>query len=259
MGVLQRIAICYLLASLIFLYSSVRGQIVWIVGVLTAYWLMMTCVNVPGFGYGRLDVEGNFAHYVDRILLGAHNYAETRTWDPEGFVSTLPAVATTLLGILAGHILRLPITLGKRRWRLILSGLALIAAGLICSIWLPINKKLWSDSFALFMAGLDFVTLAFFLWFVDERGFRKPVKPFLIMGVNAITVYLASEFLGELLDAVHVKSGTAWLSLSQFAYVHAFAPLASPMNASLLFACVFTAVIYLLAYVMYRRRWFVKL
>ena len=91
LGVLQRIAICYLIASAIYLYTGVRGQILWIVGLFAAYWMMMTLVPVPGYGAGRLDVEGNFAHYIDRLVLGTHNYAHTKTWDPEGVVSTLPA------------------------------------------------------------------------------------------------------------------------------------------------------------------------
>src|SRR6185295_16477936 len=114
LGVLQRIAICYFAASAIYLYSGVRGQILWIAGLFAAYWALMTLVPVPGYGSGRLDVEGNFAHYVDRLVLGRHNYAHTRTWDPEGIVSTLPAVATALLGVLAGQILRLRRTFEER-------------------------------------------------------------------------------------------------------------------------------------------------
>ena len=114
LGVLQRIAICYLIASAIFLFTGVRGQILWIVGLFAAYWMMMTLIPVPGYGPGRLDVEGNFAHYIDRLVLGTHNYAHTKTWDPEGVVSTLPAIATALFGVLAGQILRLRRTLAER-------------------------------------------------------------------------------------------------------------------------------------------------
>src|SRR5208283_3288299 len=106
---------------------------------------------------GRLDVEGNFAHYVDRVVLGSHNYEFPKTWDPEGIVSTLPAIATTLFGVLAGRLLRLRRSLPERMTWLFLAGNLLLAAGAICSYWLPINKKLWTDSFCLFMAGLDFV------------------------------------------------------------------------------------------------------
>ena len=250
LGVLQRIAICYLAASVIYLYTGIRAQIVWIVALFGSYWLMMAFVNVPGWGPGNLSVEGNFAHYVDSIVLGAHNYAHTKTWDPEGIVSTLPAIGTALLGVMAGHILRLDIPLAVRRHRLLLVGVFLLAIGLIWNIKLPINKKLWTDSFATFMAGLDFGVLAVFIWFVDERGLSKWVKPFLITGMNAITVYLASEFLAEFLDAT---------GLHESLYKRFFAPIASPMNASLLWALSFVALMYLLAWFLYRRRWFLRI
>ena len=112
LGVLQRIAICYLIAAVIYLYSGVRGQIIWIVGLFAVYWLLMAFANVPGWGPGNLSEEGNFAHYIDSIVLGQHNYHNTKTWDPEGIVSTLPAIGTALLGVMAGHILRLIF-----RWR----------------------------------------------------------------------------------------------------------------------------------------------
>ena len=106
LGVLQRIAICYFIAAAIYLYCKLHGQLMWLAGLLIVYWLLMTLIPVPCFGAGRLDVEGNLAHYIDRIVLGAHNYASTKTWDPEGIVSTLPAIATALLGVMAGHLIR---------------------------------------------------------------------------------------------------------------------------------------------------------
>ena len=135
--------------------------------------MMMTLVPVPGYGPGRLDVEGNFAHYVDRLALGPHNYQSTKTWDPEGLVSTLPAIATALFGVLAGHLLRLRRTLAERTTWLFVAGSLLTVAGLICTAWLPINKKLWTDSFSLFMAGLDFTVFAIFAWLIDGQGWRK--------------------------------------------------------------------------------------
>ncbi len=250
LGVLQRIAICYLAASVIYLYTGIRAQIVSILALFGAYWLMMAFMDVPGWGPGNLSMEGNFAHYVDSIVLGAHNYAQTKTWDPEGIVSTLPAIGTALLGVMAGHILRLNVPLAVRRHRLLIVGVFLCALGLIWNIKLPINKKLWTDSFATFMAGLDFGVLAVLVWFVDERGGSKWVKPFLITGMNAITVYLASEFLSEFLDAT---------GLHESIYNRFFAPIASPMNASLLWALSFVALMYLLAWFLYRRRWFLRI
>ena len=258
LGVLQRIAICYLIAVAIYLYTSVRGQIVWILSLLAGYWLLMALVPVPGYGAGRLDVEGNLAHYIDRIVLGAHNYASTKTWDPEGIVSTLPAIATILFGIMAGHILRLKRTLTERTARLLVVGVLLIAAGLICNTWLPINKKLWTSSFALFMAGLDFVIFAIMVWWVDVRGHVRFMKPLVIMGMNAITVYLVSELLEVLLNAVRFSLGGHAVTVRDWLFDTLFAPLASPINASLLYAIAYTLLMYAIAYVMYRRRWFVR-
>ena len=252
LGVLQRIAICYLAASLLYLYTGVRGQIVAIVGLMAAYTALMFFAPVPGYGAGHLDVERNFAHYVDSVVLGAHNYSQTKTWDPEGVVSTLPAIATALLGIMAGHVLRIKTSLTKRIGRLALIGIVLICAAEIASVWMPINKKLWSCSFALMMAGLDFVILAVSLWFVDERGYKKVVKPLVIVGMNSIAVYLASEVLSEVLDDIHVGGA----SLHDVIYDRFYAPIASVNNASLLWALSFVLVMYLLAYGLYRRGWF---
>jgi predicted acyltransferase len=249
LGVLQRIAICYLIASAIYLTTGIRGQIIWIVGLLVSYWLLMKLVPVPGYGAGRLDVEGNLAHYVDRMVLGRHNYHSTKTWDPEGIISTLPAIATTLFGIMAGHIIRLKRTLTERTVWLFLTGNLLLALGLICDIWLPINKKLWTSSFSLFMAGLDFVILAMFIWLVDHLGHQRLVKPLFIMGVNAIAVYMASELIAGTLEFTHLHEGI---------YDTVFAPLALPINASLLWAVAYTVLMYLFAWFLYRRRWFLR-
>lgn len=247
LGVLQRIAICYLVASAIYLWCGVRGQIAWIAGLLAAYWLLMMYAPVPNFGHGRLDVEGNFAHYVDHLLLGTHNYAETRDWDPEGIVSTLPAIATALFGLLAGRMLQLRKSLAERTTWMFLTGALLVAAACALSFWMPINKKLWTDSFCLFMAGLDFTACAAMVWVIDGLAWKRPFQPAVIMGMNAITVYLASEYGAELIAGVQ-----------NHIYRTVFVPLASPANASLLYSLAFTGVMYLIAYLMYRGRWFIR-
>jgi len=257
LGVLQRIAICYLIGVAIYLASNVRGQVLWVVSLLGGYWLLMTLVPVPGYGSGRLDVEGNFAHYVDRIVLGAHNYIWTKTWDPEGIVSTIPAIATVLLGIMAGRILRLDRSLTRRAMCLFATGALLLAAGLVANIWLPINKKLWTSSFSLFMAGLDFMIFAGMVWLVDVRGYKRFTKPLVIMGLNAITVYMVSELLDQVLSAIHVNSGGKAVTLHAW-LCGLFGAVASPINASLLFAIAYTLLMYLVAHVMYRRGWFLR-
>jgi predicted acyltransferase len=250
LGVLQRIAICYLVATAIYLSTTtIRARVLWILSLITGYWLLMKLVPVPGFGPGRLDVEGNLAHYVDRIVLGRHNYLPTKTWDPEGIISTLPAIASTLFGVLAGQLLRMKKSLMERTTALFFMGNTLLAIGLICDVWLPINKKLWTSSFALFMAGLASILLAMFIYLVDHRGYRRLFQPFVIIGMNAITVYMLSELLAISLNVLRLQG---WL------YQHCFQVLASPRNASLLWAIAFTLLMYLAAYALYRKKWFLR-
>jgi predicted acyltransferase len=257
LGVLQRIAICYLIASAIYLTTRWRVQIVWIVALLVSYWLIMMLVPVPGYGAGDLAVGHNIANYVDGVVLGAHNYANTKNWDPEGLISTLPSIATALFGIMAGYILRLKRSLAERTTWLYLTGSILIALGLICDIWLPINKKLWTSSFSLFMAGIDFVIFAGFVWLIDGRGYRRYARPLVIMGMNAIAVYLASELVEETLSLIHI-GGPAGPSVHEWIYQTLFAPLASPLNASLAYAICYVLLMYAIAYGMYRKRWFLR-
>lgn len=257
LGVLQRIAVCYLIASAIYLTTRWRMQIVWIIALLASYWLIMMLVPVPGYGAGDLAVGHNIANYVDRVVLGAHNYAGTKEWDPEGLISTLPSIATALLGIMAGHILKLKRDLSERTAWLYLAGSVLITLGLVCDMWLPINKKLWTSSYSLFMGGMDFVIFAGFVWLIDGRGYQRYVRPLAIMGMNAIAVYLASELVEEALSLIH-PGGRASPSVHEWIYQNLFAPLASPRNASLAYAICYVLLMYAIAYAMYKKRWFLK-
>jgi len=129
-------------------------------------------------------------------------------------------------------------------------GAALLLLATVCNQWLPINKKLWTSSFAIFMAGLDFVLLAGFAWLVDDVGWQKPVRPLVILGMNSIAIYMLSEMLDVILSV---------LNLREPIYQNVFAPLASPINASLLYAIAYVLVNYLAAYVLYRNKWFIKI
>jgi predicted acyltransferase len=255
LGVLQRIAICYLIASLIYLTTSIRGQILWILGLFASYWVLMKYVPVPGYGAGHLDVQRNFAHYIDQLVLGKHNYADTKTWDPEGIVSTLPAIATALFGVLAGQLLQWRREIAARTsWMFVIGGLLFLSAE-ICNYWMPINKKLWSVSFTLLMAGLDFMVYAATLWIIDGEGHRRFTKPFSIIGMNAIVVYMVSELLAGTLDAVRTGGG----SLQEVVFRSAYSGWLGPANASLFYALSYVLLMYAVAYFLYRRQWFVKI
>jgi predicted acyltransferase len=256
LGVLQRLAICYVAGSLLYLFTSVRTQIVCIVSLLVVYWALMALVPVPGYGPGRLDVEGNLAHWVDRMVLGNHNYASTKTWDPEGIVSTLPAIASVLFGVMAAYVIRAQKTLAERTAWLYFVGSALLALGLICNMWLPINKKLWTTSFAIFMAGLDFVMFAGALWLIDGLGRRRFARPFVIFGMNAITIYMIAELVETIMGVVRWPGTTQ--SLRNGLYATLYAPVFSQANASLFFALSYVALMFAIAYGMYRRGWFLR-
>jgi predicted acyltransferase len=259
-GVLQRIAVCYLAATVICLWTKVRGQIAWAAGLLAGYWVLMKLVPVPGYGAGVLEKQGNFAQYVDSLLLSGHMWGASGFWDPEGIVSTLPAISTTLVGILTGQLLRSKLSREEKTAWMFLAGNVLIVAGLIMNVWLPINKNLWTSSFAVFMAGMASSVFAAFYWLVDIRGWRRWGRPFAIYGMNAIFVYVLAGMLAKLLGSVHIGTGTGAgaASLKQFIFRAVFAPLTSPVNASVLYALSFVLLFYGVSYFMYRMKWFIK-
>lgn len=247
-GVLQRIGVCYLFASIIFLRTKLRGQIAWTAGLLIVYSVLMKFVPVPGYGSGVLEVHGNFAQYIDNLILKGHMYRAT--WDPEGIVSTLPAIATTLFGVLTGHLLRAKITAESRTAWMFVSGNGLLFAGSLLSLWIPINKNLWTSSYALFMAGLASNVFACAYWLVDVKGWQKWLKPFAIYGMNAITVYFLSQ--------LPLRSSTLF-KVNRWIFDHFYAGWAAPKNASLLFALSCVLFWFGVSYAMYRKKWFVKI
>lgn len=247
-GVLQRIAICYLLATLIFLHSTWRTQIAWILGLFTSYWLMMAFYPVPGCGAGSLTVDCNFARYVDGLLLKGHMYSQTKDWDPEGIISTIPSLATTLFGVLAGHLLRLNMTARERMGRFVFIGCALILSAYLIEPVMPINKLLWTVPYALLMAGLSFVALAAWDLAAQSPALLKWLRPIEFVGMNAIAMYLFSGVMGDIVAETGIRK-TLFTTFSTFL---------NPYNASLLFALLMVAAGMLAAWAMYRKGWFLK-
>ncbi len=254
LGVLPRIAICYLLAASIFLAARLRGIILCTVGLLLGYWLLMSFAPVPGCGAGHFEVDCNFARYIDGIVLKGHMWSQTKVWDPEGVVSTIPAIATTLFGVLMGFLLRSKVSPAEKTVWMFVLGNALLTVGLILNQWLPINKNLWTSSYSIFMAGLASVVFAFCYWLVDVQGWRRWVRPLAVYGMNAIAVFILSGLIGRCLGLIKIGEQ----SLSGWIFNTGFAPLASPINASLVYAVVNVLFYYLIAYGMYRRGWFLR-
>jgi len=271
-GVLQRIAICYLIAMVIFLRTTLRGQVIWTAGILLAYRLLMAFAPFPSsfqgethYVFGLYEKGNNFSAYVDNLLLngpviGTHVTKGAATWDPEGIVSTLPAIASCLFGILTGHLLRTRRSEAEKTAWLMVAGTLLMWLGQWLNLWLPINKSLWTSSYAVFMAGLAMICFGVCYWFVDVKGCRTLVKPLAVYGMNAITLFVLSGVLGRLL-AINIStaaSSAEVVSIHSYFYGNSFAPLANDNNSSLLWAVMWVIMMYGVALVMYRRKWIVK-
>ena len=191
-GVLQRIALCYFFAALIVMNTRIRGQIAFFAGILIVYWLAMMLVPVPGAGSGVLTPDGNLASFIDRHLL-PRPYCCFAQGDNEGILSTIPAIATTLMGVLAGHWLRSKRPPNRKTLGLVAAGVASLLVGYLWSFNFPIIKNLWTSTFVLFAGGWSLLLLALFYWIIDVKGCRRWSFFFTIIGVNAITIYLVHQ------------------------------------------------------------------
>jgi predicted acyltransferase len=251
--------VCYCFASLIVLKTGLRGQISWTAGLLCAYWLLMEFFPVPGIGAGIYEPGSNFAAYIDSLFLTGHMWAASQTWDPEGLVSTLPALATTLFGVLTGRWLRSNHSPQQKAAGMLAGGSILLLLGLGMNLRLPINKNLWTSSFSIFMAGMAAVCLACFYWLIDVKSYRRWAKPFMIFGMNAITAYVVSEAFDTSWRFIRFdQPDGSNISLRTCLFRHAFLPLASPINASLLFAISYVLAMYLVVWFMWKHHWFLK-
>ncbi|MEK6757457.1 MAG: DUF5009 domain-containing protein [Bacteroidota bacterium] len=254
-GVLQRIAMCYFIASLIVLYSSIVWQIRWTAIFLIVYWVLVKAIPVPGYGAGVLEPMGSLVWYIDSTILSGHTWtgAPAPGFDPEGILSTLPAIATTLFGVLTGHFIRSERTPEEKTAWMFVYGSGLMFVGLVMDNWLPINKNLWTSSYTVFMAGIALNIFAFCYWLIDVKGSTGWTKPFQIYGLNAISMFALAGLVGRL-TAVWKVSGAdgAPISLKAWYYQLLFVPIGDPMIASFLHSVVFMLGLYLIAYVMYR-------
>jgi len=256
LGVLQRIAVCSAIVSLLYPLSS-RKQIIIAGSILCGYAALLRWVPAPGHPPGDLSIEGNLAHFIDRIVLARHNYSGTGDWDPEGLLSTIPAIATTLMGMLAAKLLLKLRQTGLQRGlqQMVAIGSSLLIAGYVIGLWQPINKKLWTPAFCLFCAGFDFLVFPLLYWLIDHWQMRRNLTVPLAFGQNALAIYLFSECIGALLYRIHL----AGISLHEMIFRSTFAGMTTPRGDSLLFALSFLAVVTMFAYVAYRKRWILKL
>ncbi len=256
-GVLQRIAICFLFASLIYIKTKVRGLVIWNIALLALYWLLMKFIPVPGFGAGDLSAEGNLEGYVDVLILRSHIYRPT--YDPEGLLSTLPAIATTLTGILTGYWLKSPVNMAERVNGMLIAGIVLVGAGKFMDLWFPINKSIWTSSYVIFTTGAALLFLGVAYWFIDLQGYRAWAKPFIIFGSNAIAVFVGSGILARLMNLINwtTAEGTQ-IDLKTYIYKTFFVSWAGELNGSLGFAIAYILLWLIPMTILYRKKIFIK-
>jgi predicted acyltransferase len=259
-GVLQRIAVCYLLAALIFLHTDWRRQAYVAAALLLAYWALLTLVPVPGYGPGDLaSKEWNIAAYVDRVVFGPHVWRQAKVYDPEGILSTLGALATTLAGVLAGHLLRSRRGDFEKVAAMFVAGAAGIVVGWAWGFWLPVNKALWTSSYVLLTAGMALQLLAVCYWLIDMKGYRRWAFPFVVFGTNALAAFFLTGLCAKLLGLFKLAGADGKpIALQPYIYKNLFASWLAPLNASLAFALCFVLVWFGLMWLLYRRGIFVK-
>lgn len=262
-GVLQRIGLCYLFCALILLYTRVPGVVLALVASIVGYWWLMTVVPVPGFGrpgidIGLLDPSGNLASYIDRLLIPQTHRYHFSYYDPEGLLSTLPATASTLFGVLTAlwlRRMRTPTLLGLLP--LAFSAVVLIALGLLSSYSFPINKRLWTSSYVLFTSGISVGLVVLTSWVIDVKGWlRGSLTPWLVFGMNALAAYVLSEVLGILLGSISLDG---YGTLQRFLFLLFPAWVGPVAFRSLIWSVLFVATCYLPVRWLYRRRIFLKL
>ncbi len=263
-GVLQRIGLTFIIAALIAMKTTTKQQIYVIIALLVGYWALVTLVPVPDsglMGWMTLDnPSGTIVAWFDRLVLNGHLWSLSKTWDPEGILSSIPAIATVMFGVLCGKILSERSTELSKNLNTIFSlGAIGIVVGLIWNWTFPINKNLWTSSYVVFTAGAAAITLATCIWIVDVKRITWWTKPFVIFGTNAIIAYVGSAVFARLIySVIKVPFHGTTVSLQTAIYESGFASWLSPNNASLAFALCVVLFWFVLLNILYRKQLFFK-
>lgn len=261
-GVLQRIGIVYFFASILYLKSSIRTQILTVIALLLGYWAMMTLIPVPGFGAANLEKDTNLAAYIDSLFLKNHMWNQTKTWDPEGILITIPVIASGIIGILAGELLNRPLPKIEIFKKMTLMGLCLVILGLIWNIKFPINKLIWSSSFALYTSGLATLILCFLYYFIDIAKYKKWAKLFLIWGLNPIIVFFFSGIIPRVLTMTKVDHPVLKgqpLGFQSYFYNYGIVPhFENAKDASLTYALIYVIFWSIILWVLHKYKLFFK-
>lgn len=261
-GVLQRIGLAYIGGALLTIRTTWRQQVVMLLVLLLGYWAAMTLIPVPGQAPGVNlldDPSASLAAWIDRAVFGSHLWRSSRTWDPEGLLSTIPAIGTVICGVLTGRWLGSDRALDRRLLGLFGAGSLLIVAGLMWNWVFPINKNLWTSSYVVFTAGMGAVTLATCTWLIDVLGITSWTPIFRWFGMNPIFAFLGTGAMARLMGSViRISRGSEEVPIQRVIYDQLFASWLAPRNASLLYAVTFVSVWAVICWVLYRKRIFFK-
>jgi len=261
-GVLQRIAITYFFASIIYLNFDIKVIYYITFGILAVYWIIMKTIPVPGYGAGVLEPVGNLCWYIDSHIFRGHTWAGAPApgFDPEGLLSTLPAISSVLFGILTGNYIKRKINEYEKVSSLFVWGFFAVIGSYIVSIWFPINKNLWTSSYVLLTTGMALIFLATCYWLIDIKGYKKWSVPFLIYGSNAITVYTLSGIIARMLIflfKVKLSDGEV-ITLKAYLFRTLFASWLPPHQASLAYAIVYDLILLGFMTILYKKKIFIK-
>jgi predicted acyltransferase len=263
-GVLQRIALCYTFGALLTLRTNVKQQVAILAVLLYGYWFAMTLIPVPGHGIGALMLgvpDGSIAAWLDRTILTTnHMWVGSKTWDPEGLLSTIPAIGTVILGDLTGRWIATDRPLPEKLNAMFTAGALAMMTGLMWHWSFPIAKNIWTSSYVLFTAGMAALSIAACMWLIDVQKITWWTKPWIIYGTNPLFAFVASGFLGRLLyTLIRVPSKDGLIPLQAWIFNTAFAPWLDPKDASLAFAIAWVMLFMGLLTWLYRRNIVIKL
>ena len=247
-GVLQRIAICYFVGGHLFLSTTWKTQLKIAVFALVGYWLAMLLIPVPGLGTGVLEPGKNLAAWIDSLIIPLRMWQGT--WDPEGLFSTIPAIVTAITGMLAGHLIKTDMEIHRKLNYLFFAGLCMVVGGYIWDLFFPMNKNLWTSSYVLFTSGWAFMSLAACILIVDVHGYTKIAKFGIVYGSNAISIYVLAGLLPYLLYTVLGVKGFFFDELVNLGV--------APKTASALWSVLYVLLLYIPAYIMYKKKIFIK-
>jgi predicted acyltransferase len=191
-GVLQRIALSYVFAALITLFCKLRGQIIWTIALLLGYWAIMALIPVPGYGFNNMTQQGNLEGYIDRLFLPGQ-FCCYVYGDNEGYLSTIPSIATVMLGVLCGHLVHSGKSQKFKVWALVLGGLGCLGLGQLWGLAFPIITRLWTSSYTVFSNGWCMLLFALFYWLIDVKGWKKWAFPLTVIGLNPLLIYVVQE------------------------------------------------------------------